>query len=193
MSTVTIRNARPADARFLAQCILAGLHLADFDSQPNDNISDMLEKLTECERREDTLCTYSHTRIAEVDGQPAGALLSYPGALYKDLRASTLKAYLPDIYAQFANDDPETDPGEYYLDSLAVHPDYRKQGVGRALLEDAIRLGQSRGFDKIALIVDTNYPHLVRIYESMGFIIADCRHVFGGDFQRMVYCVSPGG
>ena len=192
MSTFTIRNARPSDARFLAQCILAGLHLADFNSRLDDNISGMLDKLTECESREDTLCTYSHTRIAEVDGQPAGALLSYPGALYKDLRARTLKAYLPDIYAQFANDDPETDPGEYYLDSLAVHPDFRKQGIGRALMEDAIRMGLNQGFDKIALIVDTNYPHLVRIYESMGFVIADCRHVFGGDYQRMLYSANPG-
>lgn len=30
-------------------------------------------------------------------------------------------------------------------------------------------------------------PHLIRLYESIGFRKADMRHVFGVEFQRMVY------
>ena len=30
-------------------------------------------------------------------------------------------------------------------------------------------------------------PDLIRIYESIGFRKADIRHVFGVEFQRMVY------
>ena len=42
-------------------------------------------------------------------------------------------AFWPAFFTQFGSDDLETDPGEYYLDSLAVHPDYRRMGIGRAL------------------------------------------------------------
>lgn len=189
MSTFTIRDARPSDAPFLAECILAGFHFANFDDLLSDDLSDFLDQLTECEGREDTLYTYSRTRIAEVDGKPAGALLSYPGELYKGLRTRTFKEYWPAAFAQFAGDEPETDPGEYYLDSLAVHPAYRKQGIGRALLEDGIKIGISQGFNKIALVADSEYDHLIRLYESIGFVPAEHRHAFGTDFLRMIYSV----
>lgn len=190
MNAFTIRRACPSDAPFLAECIMAGMHFADFDGPLSDDLSGILEKLAECEGREDTLYTYANTRVAEVDGQPAGALLSYPGALYKDLRDRTFKEYWPAFFTQFAEDDPETDPGEYYLDSLAVHPAYRKRGIGRALLEDGIRIGLGQGFGTIALVADSNCPHLIRIYESIGFRPAGHRHAFGTDFLRMLYSIE---
>ena len=185
----SIRDARPSDAPFLAECIFAGLHLYDFEETFNDDLSDALERITECEGREDTLYSYSRTRIAEVDGNPAGALLSYPGALYKDLKEKTFREYWPAFFTLYGNDEPETDPGEYYLDSLAVHPDYRRMGIGRALLEDSIKIGLSQGFIQITLVADAEMPHLINLYFSIGFVPADHRHAFGTDFLRMIYTV----
>ena len=186
---ITIRNARPSDAPFLAECILAGMHLYDFEEIVNDNMADALERITVCSGREDTLYTYKRTRLAEVDGKPAGALLSYPGELYKDLREKTFRALWSGFFSQFESYDMETDPGEYYLDSLAVHPDFRRMGIGRALLEDGIKIGLSKGFKQIALVADAEMPHLIKIYQSIGFAPADHRSVFGTDFLRMLYTV----
>ena len=185
----SIRDARPSDAPFLAECIFAGMHLYDFEVIVNDDLSDALERITECEGREDTLYTYSRTRLAEVGGKPAGALLSYPGELYKDLKEKTFREYWPDFFSLYGNDEPETDSGEYYLDSLAVHPEYRRMGIGRALLEDGIKIGLSKGFTQIALVADAGMPHLIKIYQSIGFVPADHRNVFGTDFLRMIYTV----
>jgi ribosomal protein S18 acetylase RimI-like enzyme len=186
---IIIRDARPSDAPFLAECILAWMHLYDFEEVVNDDLTDALENITQSEGREDTLYTYSRTRIAEVDGKPAGALLSYPGALYKDLKEKTLKEYWPAFFTLYGNDEPETDPGEFYLDSLAVHPDFRRLGIGRALLEDGIKIGLSKGFTQIALVADAGMPHLIKIYQSIGFVPADHRNVFGTDFLRMIYTI----
>ena len=172
----TIRDARPSDAPFLAECILAGMHFADFDS---DNKADaLLKNLTECEGREYTLYSYSRTRIAEVDGKPAGALLSYPGELYKTLRDRMFREFWPAFFTEFDTGETETDPGEYYLDSLAI---------GHALLKDGIRIGLSEGFTRIALVADAGMPHLIGLYQSIGFVPAEHRHVFGTDFLRMIY------
>lgn len=189
MSILVIRDAHPSDAPFLAECILAGMHLYDFEEIVNDDLANALENITQSEGREDTLYTYSRTRIAEVDGKPAGALLSYPGELYKELRDKTLREYWPSFFTQFNNDESETDSGEYYLDSLAVHPDFRRLGIGRALLEDRIKIGLSKGFTQIALVADAGMPHLIIIYQSIGFVPADHRNVFGTDFLRMIYTV----
>lgn len=184
---LTIRDAVPSDVPFLAECIMAGFHISDFDKLLSDDLSDILESITECETREDTLYSSSKTRVAEIDGKQAGALLSYPGEYYMELRDKTFRQYWPGFFTEYPDSDPETDPGKYYLDSLAVHPDYRKQGIGRALLEDGIEKGLRLGFKKVTLVADAGYPHLIKLYESIGFVPTDHRHVFGTDFLRMVY------
>ena len=184
-----IRDARPSDAPFLAECIMAGMHFWDFNEFMNEDLSDILEGITECEARTDTLYSHASTRVAEVDGTPVAALLSYPGALYRELRDRTFMEYWPAYFTEHANDDPETEPGEYYLDSLAVLPAFRRQGIGQALVEDGIRRGIEEGFTRIALVADAGMPHLVSLYESIGFSQAEHRYAFGTDFQRMVFRV----
>lgn len=181
-----IRDGRPSDAPFLAKCIMAGMHMYDFEEALNDDMSDILERLSICEERTDTLYTHARTRVAEFDGTPVAALLSYPGELYKSLKEKTFREFWPGFFAQFASDDPETGPGEYYLDSLAVLPAFRHQGIGRALMKDGIWIGLSKGFNQIALVADSEMPHLISLYESLGFVPEGHRHAFGTDFQRMV-------
>ena len=187
---IVIRDARPDDAPFLAKCIMAGMHFYDFESGiPEED--DLFRRLTACERRDDLLYTYKYSRVAEVDGRPVGSLLSYPGEIYHDLRQKTFDELWPEFSKMNEESDQETGPGEYYLDSLAVLPAYRRMGIGRSLLEDGIRKGECLGYRQIALVADAGMPHLIRLYQSIGFVPADRRHAFGVDFQRMVICHSP--
>ena len=182
---LTIRDAAPSDAPFLAKCIMAGMHFYDFETDIPEN-RDIYDRLIECEQREDLLYSYAKTRVAEVDGRVAGSLLSYRGELYKDLRHRTFTELWPEFFKMDQTSEQEADPGEYYLDTLAVLPEFRRQGIGRALIEDGIRKGQALGYSKITLVADHDMPHLVHLYESIGFRKADIRHVFGVEFQRMV-------
>ena len=52
---MTIRDALPSDAPFLAQCIMAGMHFYDFEGFMTDNLEDICDGITECEGRDDTL------------------------------------------------------------------------------------------------------------------------------------------
>ena len=189
MADYIIRDARPDDALFLAKCIMAGMHFYDFETDIPDE-SDIYERLIECERREDLLYSYRYTRVAEMDGTLVGSLLSYPGEIYRVTRHKTFSELWPDLALMDAESEMETGPGEYYLDTLAVVPSCRHRGIGKALLVDGIQKGESLGYDRIALVVDSDMPHLVRLYESIGFVPADHRHAFGVDFQRMIYEVK---
>lgn len=185
---LTIRDARLEDAPFLAKCIMAGMHFYDFETEiPQEK--KIYERLIESERRADTLDSYANTRVAEVDGVVVGSLQSYPGDIYRDLRRKTFTEFWPELAEEEATYDQETDPGEYYLDCVAVLPAYRRRGIGRALLQDGIAKGISLGYRQIALVADAEMPHLVRLYESLGFVPAEHRHAFGVDFMRMIYSV----
>lgn len=65
----------------------------------------------------------------------------YPGDIYRDLRRKTFTEFWPELAEEEATYDQETDPGEYYLDCVAVLPAYRRRGIGRALLKDGIAKG----------------------------------------------------
>ena len=185
-NSLTIRNATPSDAPFLAGCIMAGMHFYDFEAEtPPDR--DIYDRLVKCEVREDLLYSYARTRIAEVDGTVAGSLLSYPGDIYREMREKTFRELWPDFFRDHGDSDQEADPGEYYLDTLAVLPQYRRHGIGRALLEDGIRKGRSLGYGRITLVADHDMPHLIKLYEEIGFRKEEIRHAFGVDFQRMVF------
>ena len=107
---------------------MAGMHFYDFETQiPSER--DIYDRLVECKRREDLLYSYARTRIAEVDGSVAGSLLSYPGDIYREMREKTFRELWPDFFKMDQASDQEADPGEYYLDTLAVLPQYRRRGI----------------------------------------------------------------
>ena len=181
-----IRDDIPSDATFPPKCVMAGMHFYDFESEIPENI-EIYRRLTECEECGDLLYTYKNSRVAEEDGIVVGSILNYPGEFYKDLRHRTFTELWPDIMTLDTNSDQETGPGEYYLDTLAVLPSYRGRGIGRALIQDAIKRGVDMGYDIITLVVDPDMPKLIIPYTLLGFTLADHRHAFGVDFQRMVY------
>ena len=100
-----IRDARPEDAPFLAKCIMAGMHFYDFETEI-PSAADIYERLVVCERRDDLLYSYRYTRVAEADGILAGSLLSYPGAIYRELRHRTFCELWPELARMDAESEP---------------------------------------------------------------------------------------
>jgi ribosomal protein S18 acetylase RimI-like enzyme len=83
----------------------------------------------------------------------------------------------------------ETVPGEYYLDSMAILPEYRSRNIGKILIMEAIKIAKQQNFKKVVLIVDVNKPHLFKYYESIGFREVGKLEFFGHVYKRMCYIV----
>lgn len=81
----------------------------------------------------------------------------------------------------------EAYPGEYYLDSMAIEPDYRGNGLGKDLIMEAIALGKTLGYEKFVLLVALEKPRLMAYYSSLGFKEESNVNFFGHRFKRMVY------
>lgn len=58
-----------------------------------------------------------------------------------------------------------TNTGEIFLHKIMVHPDYRGQGIGSALMKQALRDADKA----ILLTVNPENSPAVRLYESFGF------------------------
>lgn len=55
------------------------------------------------------------------------------------------------------------------LDDLVVHPDYRGQGVGTRLIEQAFVTAQAKGCRRISLETDWDNHRAQALYERFGF------------------------
>ena len=194
---VQLRDATLDDAPFIARVVLAGIDMLDLGATLPDEQRGIYEHLIEICRMDDTLYSYCNTRIAEADGKRVGALVAYDGACYARMREKTFglvkqtsgmdlsRNVKQTSGMDLSRNAMETGPGEFYLDSMAIFPEYRGVGIGRMLMRDRVDFTLNKGFSKVTLLVDKDKPHLQKYYESEGFAFVGEMFVFGSWYNKL--------
>lgn len=157
---ITIRRAVAADAPLVGKAVLMALHY--------DEENPLFEAFVELAGREVSQYSYRNALVGEVNGVAAGAVVGYDGALLQRLRKPLL-----DMIAERIGEVPfiedETAAGEFYVDSLAILPQFRGLGVGRCLLAAMRDNAFAAGFSHVGLLVDVENPRAEALYSSLGF------------------------
>ena len=117
-------------------------------------------------------------------GGNAGGLVGYDGSSLQQLRRPTL-AYIEQQTGILPQVAEETEPGEFYLDSLAVFPKYQHQGIGKALILALCEKAFSEGHQCVGLLVDTTNPHAESLYTSLGFQRVNQKTLFNHQMWHM--------
>ncbi len=84
-----------------------------------------------------------------------------------DISFVVMQAHEPIAYAVCAVEN-----GQGWIIQMGVRPVYRQQGVGGAVLTEAMRRFQAQGLATAMLEVNVNNPQAARLYESYGFRLA---------------------
>ncbi len=190
MEEITYRKATPEDAAFVAQVVAEALGDTLMErvatGQETGRDKETLKLIEAVCQRDDTLYSWRNTRMAiSPEGQPAGALVAYPGSGYLECRARTFALLDSLITFDVESMDAETRDGEYYLDSLAVLPQWRGRGIARQLLLKARQEAWNMGLPAILACAPDN-TGAKRLYESLGFRESGRMYIFGEDYLRMV-------
>ncbi|MEW6154823.1 MAG: N-acetyltransferase family protein [Actinomycetota bacterium] len=69
-------------------------------------------------------------------------------------------------------------------DSVYVHPDQHRQGVGRALLEDLLRLGTLHGFHAVMGRIVDGHEASIALHQACGFRVVGVEKEVGRKFGR---------
>lgn len=176
---IQIRRATVADARFIAENVLRALHIEEINP-------DHIEHLATISRREDTLYSWRNATIALYDGVPAGMMVAYDGARYRQMRDITfpmIRQYVGDDYQSM---DDESCAGEYYLDSLAVLPQYRRRGIASAIIREMFRQQTELEIPLATIAVDPDNDTAYRLYTRNGFRHDGQITVFNTTYHRLV-------
>ncbi|MDE6023739.1 MAG: GNAT family N-acetyltransferase [Muribaculaceae bacterium] len=174
---ITIRRATEDDSETVARTVLTAL---DMDTSN-------MEWVKQSCGDPQSMYSWNKSLIAEADGKPIGCIISYKGDDYQTIREYTWSRLWKDLDPEtIKNTAIETYPGEYYLDSLAINPEYRGNGLGKDLMLAAIDYGKTLGYEKFSLIVALEKPHLKDYYATLGFVEENEVDFFGHRYKRMV-------
>ena len=185
-----IRNALQADAPFIARIVLAGIDMLGVEAELPAEQQPIFNQLVDICRMDDTLYSYRNTSIAEVEGQIVGALIGYDGGHYATMREKTFGIVAKQSGMNLSQNAMETGEGEFYLDSMAILPEFRGQEIGKQLMRDRMEWARKNGFASVTLLVDKDKPRLRKYYESLGFGFREAMFVFGSWYDKLMHVIS---
>ena len=118
---------------------------------------------------ENSQYSYRNTLVAMDEDKVVGISVSYDGGRLHELRRAFIEAAKEYVGKDHSGMDDETQAGELYLDSLAVLPEYRRQGIARKLLLATKERANRMGLPCVGLLVDKDNPVGEALYTSVGF------------------------
>jgi ribosomal protein S18 acetylase RimI-like enzyme len=192
------RPATKADAAALAMLVdIAGeglpAHLWSTLRAPGQSL---LEVGRERAGREEGGFSYRNAIIAELDGEIAAALVGY--LLDDPYELPDLDA-LPELVRPLVELEALA-PGSWYVNVLATFPEFRRQGIGRKLLDLAETKAAEAGAPALSVIVAAENDRARRLYAGADygplatrpvFMFPGCPH--GGNWLLMVKRLQAGG
>lgn len=184
--TIQLRKATVSDAPAIAHLIIEAMteECCAHYYGSNYNIDDFHAFMTSLVEQDLTQYSYKNTLVAQSDDDIAGIAVSYNGAGLHQLR----KAFVEGLYTTFHRDfrgriNDETQAGELYLDSLAVDPKFRRNGIGSLLLEATAQKAKNMKIPYVGLLVDDNNPTALHLYEQTGFHFVN-KTIWGGHHMK---------
>ena len=174
-----ILHANPSHAADIARLIISAMtdDCCQFLVGPGHTLEDFHNTMLRLVLMDDSQYSWRNAFVAvddeaspdDLEHAPvAGAIVGYDGKDLHRLRRRFQEAAMADWQMDYSNMDDETAEGEFYLDSLAVYPPYRKRGIASQLLNRFIEHAASLGLPA-ALLVDKGNPSAERLYTSLGF------------------------
>ena len=185
---IEIREATKAQAADIARLIMMAmtddccLHFCGVGY----GLDDFRQMMTSLVEREDSQYSYRNTLVALADHEVVGIAVSYDGGRLHELRQAFIQAAKLCIGKDHSGMDDETQAGELYLDSLAVLPEYRRQGIAQRLLHATKDKANKMSLPCVGLLVDKGNPAGEALYASVGFRYANDSEWGGHPMKHLV-------
>lgn len=164
--------ARRQDARLIGASVVdaIGEDITAGLAGEAHTVSDVIDLFASLAERDDTQYSYRNALVAlDDEGVPVGVCMAYDGALLHELRLPFFKAVTERLGQNLDDVEDECEPGEFYIDTLAVLPSHRGQGIASQLLKAMIERARECG-KPAGLLVDKDNPRARRLYERVGFV-----------------------
>ncbi|WP_292391537.1 GNAT family N-acetyltransferase [Methanosarcina sp. UBA5] len=197
-----IRRAKIEDANEASELICMAWEECAYVLAGSTNRTAVQEIIKKFYKQPDNILSYQNIDVAEGRNGIAGLVLSFPSDYFPRLK-KLLVENLPKYYKSNAADfqrkvipmleTKEAESGEYYIDSIAVYPQYRACGIGSKLLKVATLKSHKLGIYKTSLIVKPENKEALKLYKKNGYSVRGNLKHAGINFLSMVNAINRTG
>ncbi|QJD81763.1 GNAT family N-acetyltransferase [Cohnella herbarum] len=167
---MTIKLSTTHHATPVAELIMLAIQDIGYQLTGEKNEADVLSQLERFIVAEGNRFSHSCILVKEAEGRPIGMILCYHGSdaakLYEPI-VEHLREKTGDLGIAI---DQEADEDEYYIDAIAVDPNFQGQGIAKQLIAAAEQQAIESGYDKIALNVDQTNEGAHSLYRKLGYV-----------------------
>lgn len=186
-----IRMAEKEDTKILCDLIwivLKDMELPVLNDVPEEQLKNLMQ---EAMLDENYRYSYSRGIVCIRDNEIAGVSYGYKGEL-ESVIDQPLTGRMEKL--NFENSilftDKETQPGEWYLDTLVTAPNFRRQGVAAELLSALPEFVKDQAEAIIGLNCDEQNSSAKQLYEKMGYRKVGERVLSGHQYNHMQYKIK---
>lgn len=163
-----IRKATLKDSESIASYLFLAMKEIVFRFIGEEDDSKAKDFLRHFVEKENNQYSYQNCWVAEEQHEIIAAANLYDGARLEELR-QPVTAYLKERFQQDVTPEDETQPGEYYIDTLGVREDQQGKGVGSKILQFLIDEHVVKNQQTLGLLVDEENPEAKKLYLKLGF------------------------
>lgn len=179
-----IRKATKADSLPIAELMLLAMSDIVYAFIGSKDPPQALDFMFHLVKQKGNQYSFEHTWLAEENNQVIGSITVYDGAKLQQLRQPVLSLLSRD-YGRNISPENETEPGEFYIDTIAVHPAHQGKGLGTELLKFVINHFVYQKGKTLGLLVNIENPKAKGLYLQLGFDKVGEKQLMGHPYEHL--------
>jgi len=136
--------------------------------------------------QEKNMYSYAQTLVAETGNWVVGSITAYDGADFIAFRDPFIQ-HVRSKYGFNLPLVPETQAGEYYIDTLSVIPSQQGKGIGALLIRSMLQHAAALGHKRVGLLVEATNSAAKKLYSHIGFKKAGDKQLLNSTYDHLVF------
>lgn len=183
---MVIRKAQQEESEIIASYLMLAMEDIVYNFIGEASTEKALVLLNSLTREQGNQYSYENCWLAESEEEIVGAALVYDGARLQELREPVARK-VQSLFNRDFNPEDETQPGEYYIDCVAVNPRQQGKGIGSQLFRFLIEEYTERRNGILGLLVDKDNPNAKKLYLKIGFELVGEKTLTGKAMEHLQF------
>ena len=184
-----IRPAQSTDAPAIARLIILAMGKLAAKFANSNNEQKQLALFEYFVTQTGNQYSYNNILVWDEAGEACGMIIAYDGAKLNELRKPFLQ-YITTQLGFTGQPEDETQPGEYYIDCLAVAPGHQGKGIAKKLIKALFERAAGLNHQLVGLLVSKGNDKAKKLYTDLGFEVKGEKALLGGFHEHLQYRVS---
>jgi len=179
-----IRKAEQCDSTKIAPLLSLAMLDIIFGFIGEKNTEKALSFMTKLVSETGNQYSYENCWVLEINHEMIAAACVYDGTKLQELRRPVVSKIKEMFNRDFVPED-ETQPGEYYIDSIGVDTKFQGQGLGTKIFEFLVENYVVSNNQTLGLLVEKENTLAKKLYQRLGFKVVGKKTLVGKPMEHM--------